>query len=229
MKNTLLIADPKRVPKYEPEQKIQSSAPKYEPEQKFKTINPILVEKIIIKGDLSALTTTERVNYYNGLCQNFGLNPGTRPFEYILMQNKLVLYANKGCAEQLRIVQNISVEAVETNVEDYSGTTVIKAKAKAVDSKNNRTDFGTGAVNISGLEGDAIANAIMKAETKAKRRVTLSICGLNMLDECELDTIPDARPADELYKCESDRDKEIMIDVFRTLISKAERPTLSPI
>ena len=35
----------------------------------------------------------------------------------------------------------------------------------------------------------------MKAETKAKRRVTLSICGLGMLDETEVESIPDARPA----------------------------------
>ena len=33
----------------------------------------------------------------------------------------------------------------------------------------------------------------MKAETKAKRRVTLSICGLGMLDETEVETIPGAR------------------------------------
>ena len=38
---------------------------------------------------------------------------------------------------------------------------------------------------------NALANAIMKAETKAKRRVTLSICGLGMLDETELETIKD--------------------------------------
>jgi hypothetical protein len=44
-----------------------------------------------------------------------------------------------------------------------------------------------------GLKGDALANALMKAETKSKRRVTLSICGLGMLDETEVDTIPDAR------------------------------------
>ena len=31
----------------------------------------------------------------------------------------------------------------------------------------------------------------MKAETKSKRRVTLSICGLGFLDESEIDTIPD--------------------------------------
>ena len=34
----------------------------------------------------------------------------------------------------------------------------------------------------------------MKSETKAKRRVTLSLCGLGMLDETEIETIPSATP-----------------------------------
>ena len=33
----------------------------------------------------------------------------------------------------------------------------------------------------------------MKAVTKAKRRVTLSICGLGMLDETEVESIPGAK------------------------------------
>jgi hypothetical protein len=41
--------------------------------------------------------------------------------------------------------------------------------------------------------GDVLANALMKAETKAKRRVTLSLAGLGWLDETELDTIPGVR------------------------------------
>ena len=32
----------------------------------------------------------------------------------------------------------------------------------------------------------------MRAETKAKRRVTLSLCGLAVLDELEVETIPNA-------------------------------------
>jgi hypothetical protein len=34
----------------------------------------------------------------------------------------------------------------------------------------------------------------MKAVTKGKRRLTLSLCGLGWLDETEVQTIPDARP-----------------------------------
>jgi hypothetical protein len=40
------------------------------------------------------------------------------------------------------------------------------------------------------LKGEARANAELKAVTKAKRRATLSICGLGWLDETEVDDIP---------------------------------------
>ena len=59
----------------------------------------------------------------------------------------------------------------------------------------DREDVDFGAVSIKGLAGDALVNAKLKAITKAKRRVTLSICGLGFLDETEIDTIPTAQPA----------------------------------
>ena len=40
----------------------------------------------------------------------------------------------------------------------------------------------------------------MKAETKAKRRVTLSICGLGILDESETDTMPGAVTVDVAHE-----------------------------
>jgi hypothetical protein len=57
-------------------------------------------------------------------------------------------------------------------------------------------DAATGAVSIGTLKGEAKANAIMKAETKAKRRVTLSISGMGWTDESEVDSIPSAKHVD---------------------------------
>jgi hypothetical protein len=59
---------------------------------------------------------------------------------------------------------------------------------------DGRTDEATGAVSLAGLSGTNLANSLMRAETKAKRRVTLSICGLGWLDESEVDSVPVARP-----------------------------------
>jgi hypothetical protein len=42
------------------------------------------------------------------------------------------------------------------------------------------------------IKGEIRANLILKAITKAKRRATLSICGLGFLDETEVEDIPAA-------------------------------------
>jgi hypothetical protein len=62
-------------------------------------------------------------------------------------------------------------------------------------TKDGREDEDIGAVVLP-ASGDSRANALMKAITKAKRRVTLSICGLGQTDESELDTMPGARVFD---------------------------------
>ena len=144
-------------------------------------------EKVLIGGDLSKLTIPERLSYYNNLCESLGLNPLTSPFEYITLNGKLRLYAKKDCTDQLRRVHGVSVLPNSTRIMQVEDVRVVVV---SVQDKTGRTDEGTGAVPIAGLKGEALANAIMKCETKAKRRATLSICGLGMLDETELETIP---------------------------------------
>lgn len=145
----------------------------------------IAVEHALIKGDLSKLTVEERLSYYNRVCASVGLNPLTQPFAYILLNGKLTLYAKKDATDQLRSIHQVSVTIVSREV--VEGVYVVTANAAY---PNGRKDESIGAVPIQNLKGDAMANAIMKAETKAKRRVTLSICGLGFLDETELETIP---------------------------------------
>lgn len=148
---------------------------------------PAKIEQVLVGGDLSKLTTEERVSYYQKLCDSLGLNPLTKPFEYITLNGKLQLYARKDATEQLRKLYGVSIGKVD-NIQIGEG--IIAFKAHAIDG-TGRTDEAIGAVSIIGLKGDALANAVMKAETKAKRRVTLSICGLGMLDETELEIIPE--------------------------------------
>lgn len=148
-----------------------------------------IVEQVITAGDLARLTPQQRVNYYRHVCDSLGLNPLTRPFEYITLNGKLTLYARKDAADQLRKLNNVSITRVERElVNEVYVVTVYAA------TRDGREDSDVGAVSVKGLSGDALANAYMKATTKAKRRVTLSICGLGMLDELEVETIPDATP-----------------------------------
>lgn len=150
---------------------------------------PQVVEQALIQGDLSKLNPENRVKLYKETCESLGLNPLTKPFDYINLNGKLTLYARKDATEQLRKVHGVSIEKLEhTTVE---GVHIVTAYAK---DKTGRSDTSTGAVPLGTAKGEAMANAIMKAETKAKRRVTLSICGLGILDETEVGSVPDARP-----------------------------------
>src|SRR5437867_8433624 len=143
-----------------------------------------VLEKVIVGGDLSKLTPMERVMFYRATCESVGLNPLTRPLEFIYLQNKLVLYARKEATEQLRNLKGVSITKLETKTVTLDNEDMYVVIAFAADAKG-RSDASTGAVTLSGLHGEQRANAMRKAETKAKRRVTLSLCGLGVLDESE--------------------------------------------
>lgn len=151
-----------------------------------------IVERVMLEGDLSQLSTGERIAYYKATCESLGLNPLTKPFDYIKLNNKLTLYAKRDATDQLRKIHNVSVSFVAR--ERLEDVYMVTARATL---PNGRTDESAGVVSIGGLKGDALANALMKAETKAKRRVTLSIVGLGLLDETELETIPNSYPVDD--------------------------------
>src|SRR5499427_6465749 len=150
-----------------------------------------VVASLALHGDMARLTPKQQVRYVARLCESLGLNPLTQPFAYLRLQGKLVLYAKKDAAEQLRQKHQVSLHLERADIVD--GIYVVHASARL---PNGRTDADMGAVDVSNLKGEARCNAMLKAVTKAKRRVTLSICGLGMLDESEIDAIADAAPLD---------------------------------
>lgn len=143
------------------------------------------IEQVVINGDLSRLQPAQRLAYYRSVCDSLGLNPLTRPFDYITLNGKLTLYAKRDATDQLRKIHSVSITGLERELVEDIYTVVAHAR-----DKEGRTDTAIGAVSVANLKGDARANAIMKCETKAKRRVTLSIVGLGWLDETEIETIP---------------------------------------
>lgn len=169
-----------------------------------------LMERAVIQGDLSALTPAERVEYYTLVCDSLGLNKFTKPFRFLALKDdrgepKLELYATTGCTDQLRDIKRVSITKLEKERAD--GLYIVTAYA--VDGKG-RTDSAIAAVPIvkeqgewksttggkryfegNGrflpIAGEALANAVMKCESKAKRRVTLSLCGLGMPTEDDVE------------------------------------------
>lgn len=151
--------------------------------------NTNIIEAVIAAGDLSRLSVDQRNTYYVTVCQSIGLNPLTRPFEYITLNGKLTLYARKDATDQLRSIKGVSITRADVSLADPDWVIVTTEARDAT----GRTDIDVGCVSRKDMRGD-LGNVIMKAVTKSKRRVTLSLCGLGMLDESEIETIPDAKP-----------------------------------
>lgn len=159
------------------------------------------VEQCLATGDISKLSPEMRMQYLSALCASLHLNPLTRPFQFMELNKKLVVYATKDCADQIRARDKVSLEIVAR--EEAHGTYSVTVRATNPDG---RKDEASGIVPMVYPErtrewqngrwvysdhpragqpfyGEDRANAIMKAESKAKRRVTLSISGLGLPDE----------------------------------------------
>jgi hypothetical protein len=174
------IMSPKKIKCSQSENKGLIEAPSHE-----------IIENLVLKNDISLMTPQQRVEYYITFCKILGINPLAKPFDVIsFREGRTTLYANKTCAEQLRERYKVSiVDLRQTLTDEVCITTAIATNI------NGRTDSEIGVVPIKGLKGEALSNAMMKSTTKAKRRVTLSICGLGMLDETEVETIPNVKIA----------------------------------
>ena len=169
-----------------------------------------LAERASVLNDLSGFTAKDRMKYYMRVCETLGLNPLTGPFAYITLNGELKLYAKKDATDQLRRIYQISVKVTDRSVDDGIYTVSVQTS-----DPSGREDEDIGAVVMiypqhyweydnrskqrvrkahpkAGklFEGEDKANAMMKATTKAKRRATLSHCGLGFLDESEIVDIP---------------------------------------
>lgn len=138
-------------------------------------IDPKAVEEALMVGDLARMQPHVRVAYYLAVCQSSGLNPLTRPFTALKGQDgRMILYANKDCAEQLRKLHKVSVQILSR--ERLDDLYIVTVRAWMPDG---RQDEAQGIVEIErGMRGTTLSNALLRAETKAKRRVTFSLCGL---------------------------------------------------
>ena len=146
-----------------------------------------VVESLVLRGDMSGLGPVERARHYVHMCSTLGLNPASQPFAYLRLNGKEVLYATRGATDQLAAMHKLTRKIIDgPKVVDIAGTKVAICVAEAW-HPNGRVETATATLPLV----DPV-NLYMKLETKAKRRVTLSILGLGVLDETEIDTIPES-------------------------------------
>lgn len=142
-------------------------------------------------GDLSRLPGEQRAALYLDTCQSLNLNPRTRPFDWIEFYDpetkgkKLTLYPNRSCAEQLRRQHQIRIRIVKEEIVGELFKVVVEGSRP-----NGVTDEATAYVPLTDkdgnrLRGQRLANAFMKGQTVAKRRLTFSMVGMFAPPEME--------------------------------------------
>ena len=163
------------------------------------------INTALIKGDLAKLSAKDKHSLYVKTCESVGLNHLTKPFGYITLNGKEVLYATRNCTDQLCKLHGISI--VETDEKFDQETRIYTVKVKMVD-RHGRTGINRGDLFIpKTLTGEPLANAYMKCHTKALRRCTLSMVGLSFLDETEVESIPGASKVETIQIKEADPQK----------------------
>lgn len=191
-----------------------------------------------LTGNIERLSDTDKAKWLVNLCKSVGLNPMSCPFDIINFKGVTKVYANKGCAEQLRQINGINLEVVSEEIKH--GSYVVRIKAK---NAQGRIDENIGAVPWDDKWGGEIKSlAMMKAHTKAARRVTLSICGLGMMDESEIEdmkraksTLPDpeesaSAKADILNRqLEAPKSEVVQEQPAKVEVLSPEKPPTSPL
>lgn len=179
-------------------------------------LSPEIQQALVLAGDLSRLTDAQKQEYYVYRCRQVGLDPAAKPFDLLKLNGKLILYANAGCTQQLCALHRLSTQI--THRERMDGIYIVSVR---VTSENGRVSENQGAVDVSHAKGEALANGILKATTKAIRRAVLAHVGLGMMDETEVETIPEARTV----KIDLQEPKATEVEVIYPLLApKLDRP-----
>lgn len=171
-------------------------------------IDPEVLNRALMTGDLAQLAPEERQTYYLALCYTSGINPLTRPFQVIKNdEGALVWYIGVPGAEQLRKLHRVSVRVLERRTDPATGLYGVSVRAWLPSGRSEEAEGWVPVVRPKGtwrtnektgrryfeeakshdgepifqpLRGKELADAYHRAESKAKRRVTLALCGLGL-------------------------------------------------
>lgn len=148
-------------------------------------------------GDVSGLNNQQRAELLVALARHVGASPLVKP--WMIVDDKL--YPTATCASAIRIAHGLECNVIEVTATEFLGTKMITATAECVDPKTGRTERASAYVSwqvenvTEWKKNDAgksypgekvwadptpaeVADKIMKAETKAMRRATLSFAAM---------------------------------------------------
>jgi hypothetical protein len=146
-----------------------------------------MIDSIVVTQDLILLSDEDRKKFYVQTCEAIGLDFRTSPLRYFEQIDRngkrvLILYALRNASSQLAMNHGISVKLSEATIQNDT----VWFTATATNALG-RTDSAVGAVSLKDLSGKAYADALMAAQTKARRRAILDMAGHSLTDESEIE------------------------------------------
>ena len=148
-------------------------------------------QKFVPITGLDNLSEEEKQAYYINCCEYYGIPAELNLLQFMWLDSNdgtgekhLVLYAKRGATDLMRGTHGISVDEIKETLGD--GFVIFTAKGH---DKTGRTDIAVGSANLKGLSGKHLDNALMTAQTRATRRLTLQFVGGGLLDESEVQAL----------------------------------------
>lgn len=171
------------------------------------------LNKFYRTGDVINFTDVEKIQVMHMLCKRLELDPITRPLDLIKLPptNKTpereIWYLTASGCEMIAAKWKMSFKIKEKGVDRDSGIAYFIIEGTIPET--NRTDEATAyvqclTINPKGEKelffGTNMANALMKCETKARRRLIKRLTGLDYIDE---DDLPDKKELDKQTKADA--------------------------
>lgn len=154
------------------------------------TAIPAAIEAALLEGDVQRLKPEERTAYYRAICESVGLNWLTRPLDLLKGQDgKYRFYFRKEATDQLARANQISFTTLQR--ERMEDLYLVEVRG-TLPGGRSLDDQGIVPYPEKATPTDR-ANAMMKATTKARRRVTLGLVGLGwqVADETQQGAVVD--------------------------------------
>ena len=148
------------------------------------------IEAAMMEGDYSKLGVPQRLALIRKKCDEEGISMYQAPFVFAVMKGKLNLISTKNRAAQLRANRNVTIEVVKEETLEALHIFKVTVKGRITKDGVTREDTDIGVVPLVNDQGEPwpaaeMGNKLMAAITKAKNRVTYSLCGVSGLDETE--------------------------------------------
>lgn len=155
-------------------------------------------EKFVPTKNLNNFSEEDKQRYYLAACAHFNLPPDLNLLYFDWVDNgeggrNLVLATTKGATDIVR--DRLGITIIDLKMEEGFGCVNFIAIGQ---NAKGRVERAVGSCSLDGLKGRAVEIAVMTAQTRALKRMTLQFIGGGLLDETETGAPTPTKPAPEL-------------------------------